>query len=60
MLIDEPSGMFSIIKLTQAGKDMKKIPNFTETLKKRKLNFKQFIQRFPEILRIEGSLIFPA
>jgi len=58
MLTDE--GMFTTIKLTQAGKDMKKIQNFTETLKKRKLNFKQFIQRFPDILRIEGSLIFPA
>ena len=60
MLMDEPSGLFSTIKLTQAGKDMKQAPNFTQTLKNRKLNFKQFVQRFPDILRIQGSMIFPA
>ena len=58
MLID--GNMFTTIKLTQAGKDMKKILNFTETLKKRKLYFKQFVQRFPDLLRIENNMIFPA
>ena len=56
MLID--GNTFTTIKLTQAGKDMKKIVNFTETLKKRKLYFKQFVQRFPDLLRIENNMIF--
>jgi len=47
------------IKMSQAGKDMKQIPNFTETLKKRKLNFKQFVTRFPKILKLVDGMIFP-
>ena len=52
--------MFTTLKLSAAGKDMKKIVNFTEELKKRKLYFKQFVQRFPDLLRIENGMIFPA
>ena len=58
MLLD--GNVFTTIKIASAGKDMKKIPNFTEELKKRKLYFKQFVQRFPDLLRIENGMIFPA
>ncbi len=58
MLLD--GNLFTTIKLTQAGKDMKKINNFTETLKKNKLSFKQFVFRYPEILKLEEGMIFPA
>ena len=53
--------LFTTIKLTQAGKDMKRVPLFTETLKKRKLSFKQFVQRFPDILRLgNDGMIYQA
>ena len=58
MLRDD--NLFTTIKISQAGKDMKRIPDFTETLKKRKLSFKQFVQRFPDILRLVDGMIFPA
>jgi len=32
--------LFTTIKLTSAGKDMKRVPNFTQTLRKSKLSFK--------------------
>jgi hypothetical protein len=58
MLLD--GNLFTTIKLTQAGKDMKKIINFIETLKTNKLSFKQFVLRYPEILKLEDGMVFPA
>ena len=58
MLQDER--FFTTIKITQAGKDMKRVPNFTEQLAKSKLTFKQFIERYPDILKLVDGMIFPA
>ena len=51
--------LFTTIKLTQAGKDLKIVPGCTETLTNRKLSFKQFIHIFPDFLRLTNEMFFP-